>query len=107
MLRRRNRPYGSSLLPLIAARTGIDAFENGGGVSLALRKLAHAVAFGVLALLRRWGLGPWRANVWAYVAAFAQTLAYAVGDEVHQRFTPSRNGVARDVGIDTMGDVGG
>ena len=35
-----------------------------------------------------------------YVAAFIVTVAYAVSDEIHQTFVPTREGALRDVIID-------
>ena len=81
----------------------VEALEAGGGGSLALRKLGHAGAFGVLAMLLRWGIGADRRRLLVYAAAFALTVAYAVGDEVHQRFTPGRSGSLMDVVIDSAG----
>jgi VanZ family protein len=61
-----------------------------------LRKSAHFVSFGILALLADGALnGRWRA--WFF------TLGYAVLDEIHQTFVPSRVGSPLDVVIDSAG----
>lgn len=74
-----------------------------------VRKCAHAVEFGILALLF------WRALVkpsknykptwrWADARlALVFTALYAVFDEFRQSFVPSRQGAVRDVLIDIAG----
>lgn len=81
-------------------------------VIFCIRKCAHAFEFAVLALLM------WRALVkpsktnrpawrWADARlAFFLTSAYAVSDELHQRFVASRQGAVRDVLIDVAGAAG-
>ena len=71
---------------------GVDAIDSGSDSALALRKLAHFLAFGLLALLLRWGLGPMGSRPSISLAAFAITLAYAVGDEYHQSLVSGRYG---------------
>ena len=74
-----------------------------------LHKLAHFVAFSsgavILALALRFGTG-WR---WRKIAAVSIAVISLCGaaDELHQRFTPGRDGTARDWAIDTAsGAVG-
>ena len=81
----------------------VDAVESGTLASMTLRKAGHFLAFGTLALFLRWGLGPWRSSLKVSVVAFVLTVAYAIGDEVHQTFTPGRTGAALDVAIDGAG----
>jgi len=78
-------------------------------VQFAFRKAAHATEYAVLALL------VWRARVkpsrgdhrpWSWNEAgiaFAVSLAYAISDEIHQNYVPSRQGMASDVVIDAAG----
>ena len=67
-----------------------------GGWDLGLRKLAHAVEFGVLGALLVRALGaPW--------PAFLLGVAYAVSDELHQSFVSGRMGSPLDVAIDAVG----
>jgi len=71
-----------------------------GSWDLLVRKIAHAVEFGVLGVLflratRRPGL------------AFVLGTLYAVSDEVHQSFVPGRMGSAVDVAIDMIGVLAG
>lgn len=77
------------------------------------RKAAHAAEYWVLALLvwraRRQGraapAGEWR---WRdAVFAFGLAVAYAVTDEIHQGFEPSRQGHPVDVAIDALGAAAG
>ncbi|MFZ5816682.1 MAG: VanZ family protein [Bacillota bacterium] len=68
-----------------------------------LRKSAHLLSYGLLALLLLWGfrgLWPrWRAAGWALGIA----VLYAVTDEWHQSLVPDRQGRWTDVLIDTIG----
>jgi VanZ family protein len=69
-----------------------------------LRKTAHMLVFGVLAVLvwhalRAERVSPGR----ALAAAWLATFAYAVSDEWHQTFVHGRVGHAQDVGIDMIG----
>jgi VanZ family protein len=70
-----------------------------------LRKLGHALVFGVLARLvaRAWtGSTRWswkRIFVWSLVLTFL----YACSDEIHQAFVPGRSCTLGDVLIDTTG----
>jgi VanZ family protein len=83
--------------------------EAVGRVVLAVRKTAHVSEYGVLALLAwrarrkpvRDDSRPWR---WSE-AAFALIVAvlFAITDEWHQTFVPSREGSPRDVLIDATG----
>lgn len=73
---------------------------------LILRKIAHMIEFGVLALLiaralrgARTGMDSPRALLWAAVAS----AGYAVSDEFHQSFVPGRGASPLDVGIDACG----
>jgi VanZ family protein len=76
-----------------------------------VRKTAHFVEYGVLALLLwhalwkpRWrDQRPWN---WP-VAGFVMLLVglYAASDEIHQRFVPSRTGSPWDVLLDLSGAV--
>src|SRR5216684_1481812 len=62
-------------------------------------RFAHAVAFGLLALLARWALdGLPRAAVWAVVLA----SLFGATDEWHQSFTPGRHAGADDWAADTF-----
>lgn len=72
-----------------------------GTVDLILRKLAHMVEFGVLALLWAWALR----DVVSRPALLAVAIAvvYAVTDELHQTRVEGRNGTPIDVLIDAIG----
>lgn len=72
------------------------AIPSYGVWDLLVKKGAHFVAYGVLALLaRRAGFTP--------AAALALTLAYAVSDELHQLQIAGRHGQPADVLIDGAG----
>ena len=94
-------------LPVVAWAAVIFAFSSVpdlgtglGGWDLLLRKAAHMVEFGVLGVLFA------RATGRPGLAVALGTL-YAVSDELHQSFVPGRKGLAVDVGIDTIGVLGG
>ncbi len=75
-----------------------------GGLDTLLRKLAHVFAFGLLAstcvvALRAQGV---RFSE-ALVSAAAVAFAYAIVDEYHQSFVPTRHGAIADVAIDALG----
>lgn len=83
--------------------------EAVGAVQLSVRKTAHMVEYGVLAVLAwrarrkpvRADPRPWRRSE----ALFALSVAalFALSDEWHQSFIPSRQGQVTDVLIDTLG----
>ncbi len=82
---------------VIFALSSIPSLGTGLGTwDLVLRKLAHATAFGILALLL---LRATRAPG----VALLLTVLYAISDEVHQTFVRGRAGRPLDVLIDTTG----
>lgn len=92
--------YRLGLLPGGLSPELLDLLE------LLLRKGAHLLAFGILALLVRAALAGSvtradrsQVNSWA----FALTLLYASIDEIHQSFVPGRAGRVADVLIDGVG----
>jgi VanZ family protein len=75
----------------------------------AIRKLGHVAEFAVLALLWYRALA-WAERGWkprATLAAFGLALLFAVLDEAHQAFEPSRDGSPIDVGWDSLGALCG
>ncbi|MFC1633050.1 VanZ family protein [Patescibacteria group bacterium] len=79
-----------------------------------LRKIGHAVVFGVLALFVYFGLI--RSEIIQYrglhkthtfcrdlILTFSITLIYAFSDEFHQTLVAGREGTSLDVGIDLIG----
>ena len=79
------------------------------GIQLVVRKTAHFTEYGILALLL------WRARrrsiessekLWRWSqagVALGVTVLFAITDEWHQSFVPSREGSLRDVLIDSAG----
>lgn len=100
----------TGLLPLIvwmstifflSSRPRIPITENY-VMSFAIFKTAHLVEYGILyALWLRFLtlLHVKNAFVWAFVA----TVLYALSDEWHQTFIPTREGKPLDAGIDALG----
>lgn len=88
---------------LLPAMLGVEATNL---LEFVLRKGAHMFSFGLLAVLaRRAFAGTWPAGGRARLtaAAFAFALLYALSDEYHQTFVPTRVGSWRDVGFDAAG----
>jgi VanZ family protein len=82
---------------VIFAFSSVPDLGSGLGTwDLVLRKIAHAVEFGVLGALLLRALGDAR-------AAAALGVAYAASDELHQHFVPGRLGSPWDVAIDSVG----
>ncbi|MDX6768977.1 MAG: VanZ family protein [Elusimicrobiota bacterium] len=81
---------------LIFVFSSVPDLNSGLAYDYPLRKVAHMVEYGVLALLvRRAGAGN--------AAAFVFSVLYAASDEWHQSFVPGRAGAASDVFIDGAG----
>ena len=70
-----------------------------------LKKMGHAVEYGILAFLLRRALSRGRGALSrsALVSAFIVSVLYAASDEYHQTFVPGRNGNLVDVGFDAVG----
>lgn len=68
-------------------------------------KSLHVIEYAALYfLIFRAGLqGKDRNKKRAWVTAFVVAILYAVSDEVHQTFVPTREGRPRDVAIDILG----
>lgn len=72
--------------------------------NFAFMKSAHALFFGILAILvyralRGYGMSRKKAIFWAIAAA----MFYGATDEFHQFFTQGREARLRDIGFDTIG----
>lgn len=82
-------------------------------IQLTLRKTGHVTEYAILALLlwrarRRPVAGDRRPWDWREAGiALALTVLFAISDEWHQSFVPSREGSVRDVLIDTAGASAG
>jgi VanZ family protein len=74
-------------------------------LDLVLKKAAHVIEYGILAVLLRRALSRGRGALSrsALVIAFLVSVLYAASDEYHQTFVPGRNGTPVDVGIDAVG----
>lgn len=75
-----------------------------GVLDTVLRKLAHMIAFGGLAVACVVGLRAQHARVnTALTGGALLAIAYAAIDEYHQTFVPTRHGALSDVAIDALG----
>jgi len=74
---------------------------------LILRKLAHIIEYLILTFLlyrafkRSFNLSASHLIFWSSVLSFL----YAISDEIHQRFVPTRSGNLEDVLIDAVGII--
>jgi len=68
-------------------------------------KTLHASGYALLTLTNAYALYQMRNNNknWQIAALFA--FAYAISDEFHQQFIPTRTGGLRDIGIDLIGII--
>ncbi|MBM4246404.1 MAG: VanZ family protein [Deltaproteobacteria bacterium] len=91
------RPLLEMLLPGAAPAT-VEAAHA------IVRKLAHVTEYAILALLAGRALDrPARAPRGVALGALALCAGYAVLDEIHQSFVPSRGASPVDVALDTFG----
>ena len=78
------------------------------GIHVFTRKAAHFIEYAILALLAaravRTSPRPALANRW-FLASLALVVAYALLDEYHQSFVPSRTGSIYDSLIDISGGL--
>jgi VanZ family protein len=77
---------------------------------LMIRKLGHWSEYGIFAMLLLWALKTDSDKIWQWRHAgwtLAFILIYAIGDELHQSFVPSRTASAGDVLIDVFGGICG
>ncbi len=73
-----------------------------------VKKGGHMTGYALLALALLHGLAPGKPTSRRHlVLAVVLAALYAVTDEFHQRFTPGRGPSVADVGIDTLGAMGG
>lgn len=80
------------------------ALPSFGAWDLLGKKLAHFLAYAILALLVRRVTGE---VAWPFWGVLVVTAVYAASDEFHQLFVPGRNGNLMDVIIDFLGSVAG
>ncbi|MBI2624003.1 VanZ family protein [Candidatus Parcubacteria bacterium] len=90
---------------VIFALSALPDLQSGLRQDFFLRKAAHAVEFGVLALFVARALR--RTERWdakrALKGALVIAVLYAFSDEFHQAFVPGRSAALRDVGVDALG----
>lgn len=88
--------------------SGIPQLTTGWGVyDLVLRKMAHMAEYFILALLSyrafngSFNLASFYLIFWSFILSFL----YAVSDEIHQAFVPTREASIGDILIDTLGII--
>lgn len=95
-----------ALIFLASSQPG-STYPDLGALDFFAKKLAHFLIYAVLYILLfrafatlRWaGQSTYRTHLFPILIA----ILYAISDEVHQTFVPSRNGAIRDVCIDSAG----
>ncbi|WP_422445626.1 VanZ family protein [Thermoanaerobacterium sp. DL9XJH110] len=90
---------GDNTAKIIAENTSLP-YNGVEMVNVIIRKYAHLMVFGILALLFRRAINPARH---AYFLAWGFTRLYALSDEWHQAFVPGRSASIRDVILDSAG----
>jgi len=73
-----------------------------GSWDFAVKKGAHALGYGLLALTYRTGLGPEKKIMWR---AWLLAVSYSLTDEFHQSMVPGRHPSPIDIGIDGFGSA--
>lgn len=72
-----------------------------------LKKIGHALAYGILAWLYLRSLrGRFRHPTAPHAVSFGLAVLYGLSDEYHQTFVPGRNGTPWDVAVDSLGALG-
>lgn len=92
------------LIFVVSAQPSLVRYPDS-AVDVVLKKLAHMIEYGVLALLVWWALHAQRTSldVRGLMVAFAVAVLYAASDEWHQTFVPGRNGNVCDWTVDLAG----
>ena len=81
--------------------------ETGLSFDFTIKKLAHILEYGILAIAFYLALAP-KPGLWSLPAArltWLLCLLFALSDETHQHFIPSRTAHPRDVLIDAVGSL--
>jgi VanZ family protein len=83
------------------------SYPDLGILDFVAKKLAHVLLYAALYILlfRAFTTLPWagRTTCRVYLPPMLVVILYAISDEVHQTFVPSREGAFRDVCIDAFG----
>jgi VanZ family protein len=98
--------FDSLLSPLLSGISA-EAIEI---IHAVIRKLGHWTEYGVLSMLLLWALKNDSDRVWEWRHAcwtLGFVLMYAISDELHQSFVPSRTASVGDVMIDVFGGICG
>lgn len=77
-----------------------SGLPNFGLVDMLVKKVAHFLAYAILAGLVQWA---WRPHDRSWLAALLITAVYALSDEFHQAYVPGRFSSLADVFIDISG----
>lgn len=74
-------------------------------INFVIFKTLHMLEYAFLYFLffRAFYTYSYKNKKYAFIFAIAATLIFAVSDEFHQSFIPSRQGSLRDIGIDSIG----
>ena len=92
-----------SLIFLFSSRSSSE-LPNAGQWDLLLKKGAHFVAYGILAILAYRAV---KGRKRPFFTALLLSVLYAISDEFHQTFVPGRNGTLIDVLLDSSGALFG
>jgi VanZ family protein len=91
------------LIFLLSSRQRIAVSEEY-VVNFLIFKTLHIIEYAILFFFYVRGLHyPLGMTKWRFATAFVLAVLYAISDEVHQSFVPTREGKLRDVIIDAIG----
>jgi VanZ family protein len=94
----------ADLLPRFIVRFLWNTTLFGQRLFFLLGPLGHAINFGILAILLAWALfEPGLLSPARFRLAFAISFLYALSDEIHQIFVPTRTFQTRDLVVDAFG----
>ncbi|RLC91090.1 MAG: hypothetical protein DRI79_03800 [Chloroflexi bacterium] len=95
-----------ALIFMVSARSDLPHIGER-WLDILLKKIGHAVAYGVLAWLYRRALHRhFSTGSTLRTISIGLSVAYALSDEYHQTFVPGRNGTLVDVAVDGAGACG-
>ncbi len=98
-----------ALIFIFSSRESVQVSDQG-IINFLFFKTLHVIEYTLLYILHyravRFSYAVGGKRIW-HVTALFLTLAYAVSDEIHQIYVPTREGRPRDVIIDSFGGVFG
>jgi len=82
------------------------AFSDTQAINFLIFKLFHIIEYFILFMLNFRAISSVKSKIWikqTLIITLCFTLFFAISDELHQTFVPTREGTIRDVVIDSIG----